>query len=724
MALSRAGEVIVTGLKHRSTITDALGRRQRRARRWWPRLLPLVLAASLGWLLAPQTAHAQDLSADHIEKARAAFRAAADGRWQHAHAQARATGSPLVAKAVEWFELTKGRRQHLSFDRLSDFLKNSPDWPYQNVLRARTEAAINDDIGDKTIIEWFDQFEPVTSAGKLRHAESLLRAGEAEKGREILRGLWRSGQFSMSEERRIRRSYKDVLTTSDHEARLSYLLSERRTTEAKRIMPFVSQDRQKLANARVHLMTNAPGVDYAIERVPSYLKSDTLLTFDRASWRRRRGRTDETLAMLSNLMPPALRPHNWWQERELAARYGVRNGETSLAYSVASNHGFEEGVEYAEAEWLAGWIALRFANDPKTALGHFERLFDNVRYPVSRARAAYWAGRAAAALDQRQGARRWYRQASEYVTTYYGHLARLEALAIGGLTHSRIPAPPRPSPAEKRAFYEDEVVRVVRLMGALGLNEEIDPFVRKLSLRAETPAQHVLVAEIAIEAGRQDLAVRTGRRAIREGVISLATAYPTTPPVSAAVLNGAEGSELEKVETALILSIMRQESGFKPTATSHAGARGLMQIMPATARTVARKVGVPYSRQRLREDPDYNLRLGRAYLADLLERFDGSKVLSLVAYNAGPNRADRWVREYGDPRRPEVDMIDWIEMIPFSETRNYVQRVLENLYIYRQLLEDIDPDAGLARDLHLPLPERTPFGRERSNARAPDSSPG
>lgn len=354
---------------------------------------------------------------------------------------------------------------------------------------------------------------------------------------------------------------------------------------------------------------------------------------------------------------------------------------------MAKSHKLQNGIGFLEGEWLAGWIALRFLKDTKIAYGHFTEFFRKARYPISLSRGAYWAGRAAEELKDAKHARFWYKTAAMYPITYYGQLAAAELKKDNAIS---IQPAPHLTELELVNFRSNELVRVVKVMAEAGLQDLMRSFIRKLNTMGETPGWRREVANLAKDSGRPDLAISTAKIAYRQGINLIEDGFP--------VLTARTKTNLE---LSLIHAVIRQESAFNIKAVSHAGARGLMQLMPGTAKRVAKSNSMPYVRRKLTEDMSYNLRLGAAYLGDLVKEFNGSYVLALSAYNAGPARARRWVKKYGDPRDLSVDAIDWVELIPFTETRNYVQRVMENLHVYRQRLNSIqlafNPEGDLRR---------------------------
>ncbi|HSO43108.1 MAG TPA: lytic transglycosylase domain-containing protein, partial [Rhodospirillales bacterium] len=358
-------------------------------------------------------------------------------------------------------------------------------------------------------------------------------------------------------------------------------------------------------------------------------------------------------------------------------RDALRQGQGATAYRLVSAHALSEPADYAEAEWFAGWIALRFLKKPDLARGHFLIMVKFVRFPISVAGAAFWAGRAGEAAGDKPFAMAWYRTAAAHPTTFYGRLA---AERVSPESTLILPPEPRPSATERAAFAGHELVRATRLLAAHGQDDAARAFIRSLGEIGQAPAWQATTAALASEVGGTGLGVATAKRAMREGFFLFEQAYPlmALPLVSERLPH--------PVEPALVLAMIRQESEFDRGAVSSAGARGLMQLMPGTAKQVAASLNLPYSPDRLTRDPAYNVKLGRAYLSKLLSSFDGSVALAFAAYNAGPARVRQWLDTYGDPRNGRVDLIDWIEMLPFAETRNYVQRAIENRWVYQARL--------------------------------------
>ncbi len=654
---------------------------------------------------APQAKVAGGLLSAADRKAyAAAFHELERKRYKRAHQQARKAKNRLPAKVIRWHELTSDRPR-ARFDELARFLDRNPDWPGRGALLRNAERAMPRDLPDAAVLAWFEARPAVSPSGARRHAEALRRAGQTVRATALVRTTWIESDFARRDERAFRKRFAKLLRRDDDLARLDRLLWERKYRPAKRQARRLGKGHAALAEARIALARRSPGVDYAIRQVPKELARDPGLIYERARWRRRKNRYDGVIELLDPPMPDAPHAKRWWPLRRWAARQAYMEGDLSVAYRIAAGHGLERGLGFAEGEWLAGWLALRSLDQPEIAYRHFEQLHQGVSSPISLARGAYWAGEAARALEARGAAganggangdakgdnwrakaEDWYLKAARHGTTFYGQLAgRRLGREVALETQAKTGAAPKPDAAARAAFEGREIVRVVRLLGELGETKLHRRFLLRLKALAEDGEDFVLAADLARRQGRPDIAVRMAKEARKAGVILFDVLFPSR-----------RLPETKSPEPALVLAVIRQESAFYTGAISGAGARGLMQIMPATARRVARQIKVRYSRKKLLSDPEYNLRLGRAYLADLTEKYDGSYILALAAYNAGPARANRWMKTFGDPRTPGVDPVDWIESIPFNETRNYVQRILESLVVYRKTLGVPDSDPVIA----------------------------
>jgi soluble lytic murein transglycosylase len=649
----------------------------RRARR-------LLLVAALGVvaLASPVLAKPKVLTADDEKIFTAALQAAQKQDWIAARALADKGKSALAAKLIQWMDLVRpgpGR----SFGELAAFLNDNPKWPGQITLQVQAEKAMLPDYPADSVIAWFGDRRPRTVEGTLQLARALMDKGLKDAAADVVRHGWIELDMDAADEALLLARYGDVLQPGDHQARLDRLLWAEQPEAAARMMDRVDPGHRAVAAARLALMTMNPEAGNLVATVPADLKGDPGLIYDLARWHRRNERYEAAAATLDLLPVSTPRPAKVWNEMEDAARRAFARGDLSMAYRLACNHGGDSGTEFSEGEWLAGWLALRFLDDRRTAYDHFTRLFGGVSTAISQARAAYWAGRAAEDLGEVALAQDWYARAAVHLTTYYGQLAAHKVGKTEALTFD--PAP-KPTKGEIDAFAKNELVQAVRILAQLDQRDRVRTFMVRLNDLMITPGEERLLADLAVQIDRDDLAVMVAKKARQDGVQLISHLYP---------MHTVPGGN---PEAALILAIIRQESEFSKDVVSPAGAVGMMQLMPSTAKRVAGKLKIKFNSKRLVDD-QFNIKLGRAYLGDLLHTFDGSYVLSVASYNAGPSRVQQWMQQYGDPRDSGVDVVDWIESIPFDETRNYVQRVMENLQVYRNRLSKKQVATSLQADL-------------------------
>lgn len=633
---------------------------------------------ALGLLLAPGGPPAS--AREHLDAAARAtlmraLEAAERGQWPVARRHIDSLGSPLLRTYIVWREFVEGSGS-IRFERYAAFLDRYGDWPRLGAIRANAELRLDSTIDYARRLAFFAERRPATRQGRVRLAEAELAMGDAARGRALARESWVEDNFGESEERYFLDQFGHLLDAADHAARLDRLLWDGRHGEARRMLARVERGHRALAEARLALQTMAPGVDARIAAVPASLAREAGLLYDRLRWRRIKGRDDGVREILHDPPDELVRPWLWWQERAYQIRTVLDDGDAGAAYELALKHGQTEGAAFAEAAWLVGWLALRHAGDPRLALGHFAQMYDAVATPISRARAAYWSGRAAGVMGDERAMARWYRLAADHPTTYYGQLASAELgeplplAVLAARLAAHVPADP--------AFDGQDRVRLVRLFCALDQAPLAVPFLQRLLLDV---AEKGRVMQLAQDCGRPDIVVELGKHGVAAGVIDPLASFPI--PAHHGLLNPVGGT----IEPALGLAIARQESHFDPAARSGAGALGLMQVMPATGEAVAKRFDIVWSAQRLQQDPHYNAEIGARYLSLLADRYDGMIELMAAAYNAGPPRVSAWISRHGDPRLLDpYGIVDWVELIPFRETRNYVQRVIEGRNVYRELL--------------------------------------
>ena len=619
-------------------------------------------------------------SKKEFELAAKAINAMQKGNWPNALSLAKKTRNNDIYSFIQWRHLLTNRNNASYYD-YQQFIDKNPDYPRIGRIKYLSEHKLSTEkVSPKKIIKKFSEEEPLSGFGEMILGESYIINGESAKGINLIKKGFEKAELSKSDLRFFRKKYKKYLNSEDYIKRADYLAWNNRYWDLKRMLRYLPKDYELLYNARQLLMSKSYGVDNAIAKVPDRLKNDSGLNYDRLKWRRKRGRVDSSLEILlkvPNNKIYLVRPEKWWKEREIIGRSLIYKKKYELAYKVVSKHSMVEGPEYAAAEWMSGWIALSFLNDPILAVEHFDNFYNNVGYPISLARGAYWLGRSYEKMGSKDLQNKWYQEASKYLTTYYGQLAFLK---INPEKTFELDLEQVVDKDYKKKFENKGLVKVIYLLNELNKDKYTKHMLRHLALDDIEKGSEILAAELATNISRYDFAIQIAKIASYEKRFLNNYNYPIigTPKI----ING------RKIpETPFILSIIRQESEFDMKANSSAGARGLMQLMTYTAKLVAKQAKLPYSKSRLTTDPEYNINLGSHYIAGLILEYDGSYPFAIAAYNAGPKRVKYWKRLNKNPQKNQIDYVDWIELIKFKETRNYVQRVLENYNVYRFIVE-------------------------------------
>lgn len=614
-----------------------------------------------------------------------AMEAMRDGNWEVAATLAARDG-PVAADVIEWHRLRAGGGTYAD---LVAFLDRRPDWPGEAYLRRRAETAVAA-AGAQAIRDFYAEAEPQTPLGVLDLAKTESEDGNTGEAQASVVLAWRTMPMPLQIQSRYLSLYSELLAPH-HASRTDSLLWNTERSAARNMFSLISDDQKALARARLALQARAGNVDTLIAAVPENLQSDSGLAHDRFEWRIRKGRWADAKALLLERSTSAEtlgRPDAWANRRRALARDEMRDGDATRAYQMASQHFLTAGSHFADLEWLSGYIALRKLNDPETALGHFEAHRNATKSPISRGRAGYWIGRAHEAMGDGDAALAAYTEGAQYQTAFYGLLAAERGgLPVDPDLDGSEPFPDwRSSVLSTRDLFEAGML--LQASGEISVAERFWTHLAEDLDRLEAGQ----LGQAALDMGQPHLAVMIGKRVARRGITLPAPYYPLHPLAEADLPMAPE----------MNLAIARRESEFDPVVQSGVGARGLMQIMPATGREVAASLGLgaEHSTDRLTSDPVYNAKLGATFLSQLAGRFEGNVILMSAAYNAGPSRPIRWIERFGDPRvtTEDFDVIDWIEHIPFRETRNYVMRVAESLPIYR---------ARLGNDA-LPIP----FGEE------------
>lgn len=615
-----------------------------------------------------QAVAASPLNAAEIAAFTTALKAIDDGRWADARAAVANFRNTLLDRYVAWSILRAAPRTEANFAATWRFLREQPDWPEPEVLRRQAEERIGPETPATEVVRYFTAFPPLTSTGHMRRLEAAATAAPNDVPR-FARDTWQNATLRNSDENDFLNRYAQFLTGADQVARFDRILREGRPQVARDLVPKLPPDYLAVANARLAMANRAADAATLVKGLPAARLNEPTLRFERMQWIRRTGSLDEAKAALAGPIPN--QNDAWWNERNLVVRALLDADRPADAYAVAIGHGLTKGVAFAEAEFLAGWIALRQLKKPAVALKHFSTLYDGVSTDISKSRGAYWLARTYEAARQTKDANDWYGQAASYGQTFYGQLAARKLQGV----NPKFPVDPVPTTADKQALAGRELATMARYLGQVEEYDRARPFLLRLARTVTSPGEVALLAQLSLDLKRPDVGLTVARRGAENGVVLFDAAFPV-------VDLGPTGS----IERALALALAKQESSFNAGAVSTSNAQGLMQLLPTTARDVAGRLKVPFIESKLTRDPAYNVQLGSQYLAEMLQRFGGSYELALAAYNAGPNRVARWIEAGGDPRTAKIDMIDWIEMMPFRETRNYVQRIMEAVTVYRSRL--------------------------------------
>jgi soluble lytic murein transglycosylase len=581
--------------------------------------------------------------------------------------------------------LWAGLRLHpreAGFARLSRFRSEHPNWPSVDWLGQRAEEALfGDKHPDRTVKAYFAAARPKTAAGKLALARVLMREGDAFEAAVLVKEVWREDDLGESAETAVKKELGEFLGFAERKYRADRLLYAEKIASAMRAAEYAGKDVVQLARARAAAASERANEKMFAE-LPPPVKDDPGALFSRIHTLRHNEKIAEAAALMRDAPRDPLiivDGDAWWTERRLIARKLLDKGEYADAYLLCAQHSARSTSAKVEAEFHAGWIALRFLDNPVKAQRHFDLLAQFAETPIQKSRAAYWQGRAAAAFgtaEDQERARAYFERAAAHSTTYYGQLARAK---LGAADSSPLRPPPKPAEGDAR----DEAVRAVELLFAASEKELAQQLAAEATRRLEKPEQVAALAEVTARRRDAKMSLTLGKLASYRGIALDEAAFPG---YGVPQFNALPGS----APRAIVYAIARQESAFDPKAVSSAGAMGLMQMIASTARHTAHQVGVGFDVKRLTGEPAFNAQLGAAHLGILLGEHRGSYILTFAAYNAGGKRVKEWIDAYGDPRRREVDPIDWVERIPFSETRNYVQRVIENLVVYRARFSDRD----------------------------------
>ncbi len=622
--------------------------------------------------------------------------AAEDNRWADFRSALSQTTDAGGRALLRWRQATDPNGG-LGFQSLSAAAEEFAGWPdHGKIIELGENTILSSGLTADERIAWLKRYGPQTPRGYLALADSYLSQARAAEQRATIVELWRTRTLSSDVADTVLAQHGGLLTTDDHWARVDMLIWRSNLREAAALYPRITEGLRRLAMARIALHQNQKSVDGLVDAVPAEYANDPGLAYERARWRERRGNEAGELEMLLRARGAAATPagrESIWDEKHSVVRRLIREGDFQTAYLLATDHGLSSGEGFRDAEWEAGWLALEKLNNPVQAEAHFRTFGAGVETPISISRAQYWLGRALEAQGRMPEAQAAYEIGSKYPYVFYGQLAAEKVAAwrpeAGILAFAPV-APP--TTAERAAFETRPIVRAAILLAETGRTASFERFSFAIDDMLATPVEHQMLYEIGRDYLEMRAAIRGAKAGLGRGVVAPDAVFPVLP-LPKSTRNGA-------AEDAMVLALSRQESEFNPRAISSADARGLMQLVPRYAQDEARKVGIPYRTSWLTDDPTYNLRIGRGFLDELVQRYNGSYILAAAAYNAGPSRVSQWMDAFGDPREGGgADPIDWIESIPFSETRNYVQRVLENTVVYRHRLTGRPTEITLSKDI-------------------------
>ena len=603
---------------------------------------------------------------------------ATNGQWQSLHNMGLHISNDYknnkTVIAVTWLAMLQKNNPY-DFEEMALFLTRHPYLPKQTTLRVRAEEKITPKTPQKALITWFDNNQYHTYKGAKQYLTMLKLRGEITEYQKLIVPVFHTLTMSLAEQAHFIKNHKKLLSHADFVRRIDTLLWARQTTAAKKLLPYISKDYQRLFRARIAVILNQSGLNTKIAQVPKHLLNDDGLMFDRARWRYKRKLNDGALDIYVSRPDTSRYPSRWYELGSLLAQRLLYQKRYRDAYNVAKAHQNYDPSNIVRAEFLAGFIALRLLNEPENALSHFYNLHAIVRFPISRSRALYWLGRTYAVLGNEKRKKYRYQQAGQYFSTFYGQLA----LAELGRT---IPTTPTTTihitPERSQDFNENPVIGIIAHLNRNGENRLANTLAKDYIEGLKSEHTLYQLAVMGHKTGQYQWAVWAARKSGTRGTILHTLGYPVPQYIIPHIQGNAHDS----------LGIMRQESSFQTDALSSAGAIGMMQIMPYTAKTLAKRMKIKYSKPKLSHDPIYNTKMGSYYLTNLFKQWNGSYPQAFASYNAGPHRVKRWNKNHKQDMNKLYSTLDWIELIPFSETRNYVMRVMENVMIYKAKLEN------------------------------------
>lgn len=610
-------------------------------------------------------------SADYMDDA---MRYADKRDWARALAAAKSHHDPVLRKVILSSQFLDAKDKSVGFEQIAAFIVANPKWPRINQIKENAESRLSASTSKEVIFKYFSDNNPITPNGYKYFAISAKTyMKDPTKLHKIIKDGWIYGNFTAEESRSFLTQNKAILTSDDHIKKIDSLLWNNQRTAAEGLVSVAGSKARAYIQAFIALLDNKPNKNSLFTSLPKEYQANSGILYHYLSGFKKEDVIPPYVAeKVLNVEEDDLRASDWWRLQNLLAKNMMQQKKYKLAYQIVSHHNGQSAKDISEAEWLAGWIALRFLNNPNGAYDHFNKMYNVVQQSISVARGAYWLGLSAAAMKNNDLAHKWFREAASYNFTFYGQAAMLE------MKKETITLPERPKITKSdRVFYQrNELARATNIMIKHGRNDQALIYAKAAIASANDVGEVALIVDAIKNCKNRHYTTEIAKAASQKGYIITHANYPTPYKFHPAI------------EPALTYSIILRESVFDQYAISHANAHGLMQVLPTTGCKVAKKLKTVCNTRKLTHDPAYNISLGNKYLKDLIDGYKGSYILAIAAYNAGPEPVDRWIASLGDPRKLKTprQVIDWIESIPYWETREYVQRVLENVQIYRKVL--------------------------------------
>ena len=613
-----------------------------------------------------------------------AFKQSKKWKWERVSSIKKNLKDEDALNLIDWVRYYNGASDLIFTDYVNYIIKNN-NWPEIDNIKLKAESKIRFSDSASDIINFFKENDVQSGIGKIYLGNAYVSIGKKDKGIKLIREGYIEGSFGKTEQKQIVIKFKSFLDIEHHKKRISNLLWNKQYRTAQRLIKYVDKDYQKLYEARIGLISFAGGVDQLIANVPNQLRNDSGLVHDRINWRIKKKKFSSALSLLQeinkNSSAELERPDKFWKLKNYSIRKLIDEHRYDEAYRLSINHGLKSNADIAAAEWLAGWLSFSFLNDPATASLHFRNIYDISSRPISKARGSFWLARSYKELNKNEMAQEWFLESSKYNFTFYGQLANQY---LGEQSQFIVNSYPETIDVNNPNSEMIEVYRAIYLLDELEEFKIMKKFIWSIA-RSDNTEERLRIAKLAKKLSRNDFAVQAGKFIYYDTLLLAPESFPS--------VQKPKFGKIIFPSQPFIHSVIRQESQFDPKAGSYAGAKGLMQLMPYTAKKLSKGLNLKYSKSRLTSDPEYNVILGSAYLDELLSKYDGSYILTLAAYNAGSSRVTRWIARYGDPRTNDIDPVDWIELIPFKETRNYVQRVMENLQVYEFIENNYLPNS-------------------------------